>query len=183
MCIGVEGFPTVAVVSLLLAGCAADVTASNSGTGWVEPAWMSQMRQEQEIFERSMTSCFDQHGVESRIALGGGVTTPGPVDDSAEVLSHLYAVWMECHEQIGLPSMWLMAPDEEAYSMMLDVRECIMYFGFEVDEPPAFAVWAEQVHPWNPMASLIHTLPTEELAPVMDTCLQVGPGRIIVSSQ
>ena len=171
----------VVAVGLLLAGCATDVVTGEDVTGWVEPAWMSQMRQQQEVFEVNMMGCFSQRGVPSQISFGGGVMTHGEYGPNWLEEAYVRAqAWEECLEIYEFPPLWELPADADTYAMMLDACECVLLHGFEVPEPPALDVWAEQTHPWNPLSYVTH-LPAYQLEPLMATCLQVGPGRMSIA--
>ena len=167
-------------MALSLSACASSSQSSGTENSWQEPAWMAQQRQQVEIYENNMASCFRELGADYSLLLGGGVALITNLDseDDAEAVTQIHFLALEeCYSRYDQPAMWLLSANAETYSMMLDVRECAIAHGFAVDEPPPLEVWQEQEIPWNPLGHHISTLPDDELRPLLENCSQIGPGR------
>jgi hypothetical protein len=167
----------VAVGLLLVAACG---TSDDSGqAAWVDPAWMARIRMELDEYQTAMSVCLEEQGVEPLVTIGGLVVSFTYVEEGDELPD-----WWEdfqnaaldsCLELVPEPAVWRSPRDAEAFQRELDVRDCLVYHGIEISEPPTFEVWVEQDLPWNPYADIWEwNMPTVELAELFERCPQGG---------
>ena len=126
----------------LIAGCA---PASEAGSAeWVEPAWMTQVRQEIEIHQNEMSSCIADAGLVPAPVIGDSVAIAFLPNVSDEFIEHTHYIVRYCSQQSFIPAIWSAGePIEDEYLRMLDAHHCIVAQGFELPEPQPLEVWAE----------------------------------------
>lgn len=157
---------------------------------YVEPGWMAQVRQDVERYTSEMLACLDEFGVTGTVAIGGRVLTGGITDDKGNLPPGVRELQdkasAECNARVEPPSAWVAPADAAAYARMLDVRACLIAQGRELPEAPSEEAWIEQAAtglPWNPYQVLVDPeaprIPDTELAALMQTCPQSGPGQVV----
>lgn len=167
-----------------LSGCAADDYESlESPVGWEEPGWMAQVRQQNEEYRSAMESCYSEHGLESTRAIGGSSIgfVNLPSDPATQELFEQASA--DCNARVPLPDNEQdQALTDAAYGRMVDTRECIVAYGYEVPEPPTLETWKESDPwhvAWNPYEVLVGAgaieITHDELRALNDACPQPGP--------
>ena len=180
---------------LFLASACSGGGDGQATASWVEPGWMAQARQELEEYQGATLSCLAEHGTEGEVMIGGAVAgVPQTAADGAvppgaqELVDEALVI---CSEQVPIPSLWTTPADEAAYERVLDVRQCIIAQGYDVEEPPSSETWIEDVSDdglgWGPYDRLSPNpegtgLPYDELAALMEECPQSGHGMTFASS-
>jgi len=188
------------VVGLVaLSGCAASPDDSvpapsrhgelEAAPGWVEPGWMTQVRQDDEQYQTASIACYAEYGLTAVKSIGGGsVGFLDLADETGQVPPAVEAVLDEasadCNERVPLPEHHASTADDAAYARMIDLRECIVAYGYDVPEAPSAATWKDSSlsNIWNPYSAMFadgSSLPQAELRSLMAACPQSGPGYYV----
>lgn len=187
--------PSSAVPALILgfaglAGCSVPGDGMASVSEWEEPAWMAQVRQQDEAFQSAMIACFAEYGLEATRQIGGGdVGIHFTTDDGSipEIPPGVQAIIDEaaedCNARVPLPDHHTSKTlDDAAYERMIDLRDCIIAHGYDVPEPPSAEVWIDSglEAAFNPYVAILLgpspiRIPEDELRSLMEACPQSGP--------
>jgi hypothetical protein len=121
---------------------------------------MARARQESDEYDRSLTACFTEFGVESFPIVGGGVATGTTLDADGNYPPGqeelINTALEECDKRVQPPVSRASSLTPEAYAKTLEVRACVIAHGFELPEPPTLDVWLEQEEfAWNPYTVLM----------------------------
>ena len=135
-----------------------------------------------ELTQAAFTACDEQVGTLSWFA--------APLDGDGRPIAGidelLLAASDHC-EKIERPSHWRTPLDQGAYARMLDVRECVIAHGFDVQEPPSFDVWVDQGHnAWGPFHDFLpgsaqSSISDDDLEALFNACPQTGNGFVSLS--
>ena len=186
-----------AVILVLLSGCSGPVSEPEpeftpgveleAAPGWVEPGWMTQVRQDDEEFQSAMISCYAEFGLTGvRTIGGGGVGFLDLPSENGQLTPEIEAVLeeasAECNARVPLPEHQGAVADDEAYGRMLSLRDCIIAYGYDVPEAPSAETWKDTPVSgiWNPYSAMFSdgsSLPQDELRSLMAACPQSGPGN------
>lgn len=139
---------------------------------------MAEARLQVEEYQSEMVACLAASGVIGIRAIGGGVIAGYPAYAGPEVSELVDQAMDDCSEKIDLPAIWRHRPDPDGYQRMIELRECIVFHGFELPAPPSFEVWTEQ--PWFPYLELAD-VPPADLRELVDACPPSGPSFAIVT--
>jgi len=152
---------------------------------WVEPAWMAEARLGVEEYHAAMLSCLAEFGVVGIAAPGGHVGTGGRTDEDgvridaqgrspAELQRLENQATRECQDRHPYPAHWTSTATEADYERTLQVRECLLAHGLQVQEPPPLEIWL--ISRWNPWRSAFsdNGLGPAEVDHFMAACPQTG---------
>ena len=147
---------------------------------------MTQVRQQDEEFQSAMIACYAEFGLTGvRTIGGGGVGFLDLADDSGQIPPAVQGVLdeasAECNARVPLAEHRSAVANDEAYARLLDLRDCIIAYGYDVPEPPSAATWKDSPLSsiWNPYSAMFsggNSLPQDELQSLMTACPQSGPG-------
>ncbi len=170
---GVLAAAAVMVASLLVsgvAGCAQPPT--QQAEQYRAPAWMAQVRQQQDAENAKFFACLSSFGVAEQLRLTGAgqtaILTPSGLSEEEEAAFQrtIDSVSEQCEavtEEQSAP------PTTADYNRMLELRECLIAEGYPTPEPPSEAVWLQQfTQPdkrygiWNPYIFLSSVSPSGE---------------------
>jgi len=184
---GAEAEPSVgepAVWSEARVGVAADPS-------WVEPAWMAEARLGVAEYHAAMLSCLAEFGVEGTAAPGGLIFTGGPTDEDGvridaqgrspvELQRLENQATLECQDRYPYPAHWSNTATEADYKRTLQVRECLLAHGLQVQEPPPLEIWL--ISRWNPWSSAFNDngLGPAEVDHFMTACPQTGINNVSI---
>ena len=173
----------LACAVMALSGCTGqDVSAG--APGWVEPTWITQLRQANEEYQSGQIACYAEYGFAAVPDMAGDVGFVNlPKDQATQDLLGVAAE--DCNARVPLPERSKVL-DDAAYQRMLDLRECIIAHGYDVPEPPSAETWKES-NPvylaWNPYqvfeGPAQTRLPNDALFALADACPQPGPNYIV----
>lgn len=167
------------VAAFALVACSSTQPAPEAD--WVEPGWMSQVRQENEAFESAMMACLAEHGVKGSITIGGGhVGVVTNVDETGQIpagVSELNGSALEiCSGEVPEPDYWHQLIDDSAYQQILDTRDCLVAQGLAIPDPPSKDRWIEDAESgriWGAYDSLLgedSPVSLAQLAELVATC-------------
>lgn len=113
---------------------------------YTPPAWMAEVRAQNEEYANAGVACLAAHGVEGTADNGTFGISYGPQSQGA--LTHMTdeeadALLTECSESLSLPDYVNNSADEE-YDRVLDLRECVIAQGYDMPDAPSREVWTEQ---------------------------------------
>lgn len=167
---------------LVIAACSAADDGLEPIPGWEEPGWMAQVRQQDEEFQSAMIACYDEYNFDAVRSIGGGSIgfIDLPADPATQELFEQAST--ECNARVPLPEYSLDTTlDDAAYERTLELRECIIAHGYDVEEPPSAAVWKDSglQHAWSPYQELlgrgVEGVTQADLRALTDACPQPGP--------
>lgn len=182
------------LIPALLTGCAPDDDeAPRTAPDWVEPAWMAQVRQQDEAFQAAMIACYAEYGLEAVRSVGGGnVGFLNLADESGQIPrsieERLEAASADCNVRVPVPEYKSSVFDDAAYRRMIELLECIAAQGFETPDPPSLEAWLESganaASAWNPYTemfagSTVSDTTQEERRRLMETCPQSLPSYYV----
>lgn len=134
----------VLAVVLGIAGCSSP-EESPSPEEYTEPAWMAQVRAQDEEYTTAMTACLKGKG--QNPAVSGGMVglshaAGATVESSAADRGIAERAWEECSAQIPEQD-YKSSGSWGGYSQLLDIQTCLTHEGYELPEPPSEEAWAE----------------------------------------
>lgn len=169
-----------------LTGCTVQADQPEASPDWVEPGWMTQVRQANDEYQSAMLACYAEHGLEGVRSMGGGVGFVNlPQDAATQQLVDETA--QDCNARVPHPEYRLdKTLDDAAYQRMLEARECIIAHGYEVPEPPSAETWKDSAlaFAWNPyreLASGVSTISADDVYAVEQACPQPGPNFYVLA--
>lgn len=153
--------------TVVLSGCS-DVSDPGARADYVEPAWMSEARQDIEEFQDEMVRCMEPFGVQTERSMNGSVmltarTDPETNETDPAIEAAADAALAACYKgQVPEPKHFLEPADAVAYQKALDVGACLRNEGYQLSEAPSESVWLQDVaagkyEQWNPYVELAET--------------------------
>ena len=179
----VAGVLSIAFVSGIVSGCAAQSSAEADATEWREPEWFAQVRSYWEYGRNWFAECLAEYGVVGDEVIGSGLATvtSGPEKSPEEHEARSAALWA-CSDRYDyeVPENEQPFSDEPigeaAYLRMLDTRECVIHNGFDIPEPPPMDNWIAMQGRWGAFGVINPSLTREEAIALNDACPQFGWG-------
>jgi len=172
---------------LSLTGCTATQGGPTVTSTWVEPGWMAQVRQENEVYQSGQVACYAEYGFTAVKEMSGSVGFWNvPNDPATQALFETASA--DCNARVPLPAYQdNKTLDAAAYERMLDTRACIVAHGFAVSEAPSLEVWMDSdvSSAWNPYGNLatpLSKIPPSDLAALDQACPQPGPNFVAFAS-
>ena len=177
VCLGVA-------VLVMLSSCSAAPESQGppgpqpSSGQWVEPAWMAEVRKNNEELGSKIASCMADKGwVEERQSDGSYSVTLSTADDGPRYREDRGVCESLVRDDLGIPHRTLDdASFRTMYARTLDTRDCLVAHGVVVSEPPSEDAWIEAIKTgtdvWAPFNDV--TGSDEEFYELFEVCVQAG---------
>lgn len=171
--------------ALILVGCSSSGEVDTSVTEYTEPAWMAEVRAQDEEYTTAMTACLEGQGVHA-VATGGDVAVSLPLGDDGRAVPGSDVAADQAQSYCGalIPAQsYLQNSAEVEYAWMLDSQRCIENEGYELPEPPSWEAWRDRGDGrYSPHRHVSEdgSLPTEDFHALIETCPQGGSAKVIM---
>jgi len=148
---------------------------------------MSQVRQENEEYQSGQIACYAEYGLTPVRDMAGGVGFVNlPQDAATQTL--LDKASDDCNARVPLPvDRQNKTLDDAAYQRMLDLRQCIVAYGYTIPDPPSAQTWEDSspwTDAWNPYSAFNGSggtiqISDSDLMALSNACPQPGPNYIV----
>lgn len=130
----------------VISGCAQEAPQA-ARADYVEPAWMTTVRQANEEYQQGMMDCLTSQGVSAVQQMSGSVATYVLLDEDGNAqpgaIELRDRVYEECLAEHSAPEHLSNPFDSVEYQRAIEVRACLIAQGYDLPEAPSEQAWIE----------------------------------------